>query len=153
MSFDVRYCNSSSNIALIGGVIISALVSSASVDDLVFDSWLVMRRITKFVFIASFSKHTVGWCYGNSNQRVGLEHNIYHHQLIKKILVLAMIWLENGYLALNSNTHSLDLALRQFGMIDLLYLTPLSAISWRPVLVVEEAGVPGQNHRSWASNW
>jgi hypothetical protein len=29
-------------------------------------------------------------------------------------------------------------------------LTPLSAISWRPVLVVEEAG---ENHRPWANNW
>ena len=29
----------------------------------------------------------------------------------------------------------------------------ISAISWGPVLVVEEAGVPGENHRSWASNW
>jgi hypothetical protein len=29
----------------------------------------------------------------------------------------------------------------------------ISAISWRPVLVVEEAGVPGGNHRPWASNW
>ena len=28
-----------------------------------------------------------------------------------------------------------------------------SAISWQPVLVVEEAGVPGENHRPWASNW
>ena len=28
-----------------------------------------------------------------------------------------------------------------------------SAISWRPVLVVEEAGVHGENHRPWASNW
>ena len=27
----------------------------------------------------------------------------------------------------------------------------ISAISWRPVL--EEAGVPGENHRPWASNW
>jgi hypothetical protein len=27
----------------------------------------------------------------------------------------------------------------------------ISAISWRPVLVVEEAGVPGENHRPWAS--
>jgi hypothetical protein len=26
-------------------------------------------------------------------------------------------------------------------------LTPLSAISWRPALVVEEAGIPGENHR------
>ena len=32
-------------------------------------------------------------------------------------------------------------------------LTPLSAISLRPVLVVEEAEVPGENHRPWASNW
>ena len=28
----------------------------------------------------------------------------------------------------------------------------ISTISWRPVLVVEEAGVPGENHRQWASN-
>ena len=28
-----------------------------------------------------------------------------------------------------------------------------SARSWRPVLVVEEAVVPGENHRPWASNW
>jgi hypothetical protein len=26
------------------------------------------------------------------------------------------------------------------------------AISWRPVLVVEEAGVPGEIHQPWASN-
>ena len=29
----------------------------------------------------------------------------------------------------------------------------ISAISWRPVLVVEEAGVSEENHRPWASNW
>ena len=31
----------------------------------------------------------------------------------------------------------------------------ISAISWRPVLVLvmEEARVPGENHRPWASNW
>jgi hypothetical protein len=29
----------------------------------------------------------------------------------------------------------------------------ISAISWQPVLVVEEAGVPGENHRPWANNW
>jgi hypothetical protein len=27
------------------------------------------------------------------------------------------------------------------------------AISWRPVLVVEEAEVTGENHRPWTSNW
>jgi len=29
----------------------------------------------------------------------------------------------------------------------------ISAISWRPVLVVEEAGVPGENHQPCAGNW
>jgi len=29
----------------------------------------------------------------------------------------------------------------------------ISAISWRPVLVVEEVGVPGENPRPGASNW
>ena len=29
----------------------------------------------------------------------------------------------------------------------------ISAISRWPVLVVEEARVPGENHRPWASNW
>ena len=29
----------------------------------------------------------------------------------------------------------------------------ISAISWRPLIVVEEAGVPVENHRPWASNW
>jgi hypothetical protein len=29
----------------------------------------------------------------------------------------------------------------------------ISAISWRPVLVMEEAGVPGENDRPWASDW
>jgi hypothetical protein len=29
----------------------------------------------------------------------------------------------------------------------------ISAISWRPVLVVEDVGVPGETHRPWASNW
>jgi hypothetical protein len=28
----------------------------------------------------------------------------------------------------------------------------ISAISWRPVLLVEEAGVPWENHRPWARN-
>ena len=29
----------------------------------------------------------------------------------------------------------------------------ISAISWRQVLVVEEAGIFGENHRTWARNW
>jgi hypothetical protein len=43
-------------------------------------------------------------------------------------------------------------------MIDLILVfnatfNNISAISWRPALVVEEAGVPGENHGPGASNW
>jgi hypothetical protein len=43
-----------------------------------------------------------------------------------------------------------------FALIDVIVFNTtfsnISAISWRPVLVVEEAGVPRENHRPWASN-
>jgi hypothetical protein len=29
----------------------------------------------------------------------------------------------------------------------------ISVISWGSVLLVEETGVPGENHRQWASYW
>ena len=32
-------------------------------------------------------------------------------------------------------------------------LSIILAISWRPDLVVEKAGLPVENHRPWASNW
>ena len=35
----------------------------------------------------------------------------------------------------------------------LVFNSYFSAISWRPVLVMEEAGVPHEKHRPWASNW
>ena len=38
-------------------------------------------------------------------------------------------------------------------VLDLLCLMPPSAIFQRLVLVVKEAGVLGENHRPWASNW
>jgi hypothetical protein len=43
-----------------------------------------------------------------------------------------------------------------FDLIDFFFnatFSNISAISWRPALVVEEAEVPGENHRPWASNW
>jgi len=45
----------------------------------------------------------------------------------------------------------------KYVLIDFLVLNAtfsnISNISWRPVLMVEEAGVPGEDHRLWVSNW
>jgi hypothetical protein len=54
-----------------------------------------------------------------------------------------------------------DVSVEEFGVgfgfrFDLIFwcfnatFSNISAISWRPVLVMEEAG---ENHRPWASNW
>jgi len=51
--------------------------------------------------------------------------------------------------------------MKVFVLIDFLFwylvfyatFSNISAISWRQVLVVEDAGVPGDNHRPWTSNW
>jgi hypothetical protein len=40
-----------------------------------------------------------------------------------------------------------------YQIIQAYHFSNISAISWRPVLVLEEARVPGENHRPWASNW
>ena len=51
------------------------------------------------------------------------------------------------YLLINQS-----ILIRFLGCLNAIF-SNISAKSWRPVLVVEEAGVPGENHRPWASNW
>ena len=48
-----------------------------------------------------------------------------------------------------------DTFINTFLLYDLTNATfsNISAISRRTVLVVEKAGVPRENHRSWTSNW
>jgi len=57
----------------------------------------------------------------------------------------------------DENRYPLHTYLNNDRLIDFFVLNAtfsnISAISWRPVLVVEEAGVPGENHRPWVSNW
>jgi hypothetical protein len=54
--------------------------------------------------------------------------------------------------SINNNVEGVDTMHSDFFMLSATF-SNISAISWRPVLVVEEAGVPGKNHRPWASNW
>jgi hypothetical protein len=69
----------------------------------------------------------IGWLLCDWNNGILLRKN--QHERIHKI------WFDFDFWCFNATFNS------------------ISAISWRPVLVVEEAGVPGENHRSWASNW
>jgi hypothetical protein len=56
------------------------------------------------------------------------------------------------YLLVEQMQLSFIFAICQFKYLFCNIKYKISAISWRPVLVVEEAGVPGENNR-WANNW
>jgi hypothetical protein len=59
------------------------------------------------------------------------------------------LWVEWYYL----KKQLFDLEVKGQGPTKVIMVRYISAISGRPVLVVEKAGVPGENHRPWASNW
>ena len=74
------------------------------------------------------------YCYEKSNFTKQINNNMY--------LFIYFCWYKfNWYL--------IDLDILCFNAT----FSNISAISWRPVLVVEEDEVPGENHRPWASNW
>ena len=60
-------------------------------------------------------------------------HN-WHRQISKYNTAISIVMQDFWYLVLNPT------------------FSNISAISWRSVLVVEEAGLPGENHWPWASN-
>jgi hypothetical protein len=74
---------------------------------------------------------------------------------------MAVSFIDGGNRSIPGETHRQCLLCRivPFRRVDFDFLcfnatfNNISAILWRPVLVVEEAGVPGENHRPWASNW
>ena len=67
------------------------------------------------------------------------DHDIY--QWKSKSWLGTMLWGETGWL------------IDDWFIVFNATFSNISAISWCPVLVVEEAGVSRENHRPWASNW
>jgi hypothetical protein len=63
-----------------------------------------------------------------------------------------LIVLQNMTISSSQNSSELKIVALQvvvwFGLVLWSTLNNISAISWRSVLLVEETGVPGENHRS-----
>jgi hypothetical protein len=113
-----------------------------------------------FLFIFNFhlfskNKQSIEYCYNFKSQySVFINKLMYlclrccqYSVFINKLLYLCLRcypYSPNDYIWLHYLLHKTYIKLIWF---DLIYLTPLSAISWRQVLVVEEAGVPGENHQ------
>ena len=53
----------------------------------------------------------------------------------KKFLISFMVWLWFGFMVFNATFNN------------------ISVISWQSILLVEETGVPGENHRPVTSHW
>ena len=65
----------------------------------------------------------------------------------------ARVFCPKHSLAMQINWIAVNLGLIDLFIVFCATFSNISAVSWRSVLGVEEAGVPGENHRPWASNW
>ena len=92
-----------------------------------YDFWLPLWYLQNFSFLRFPDIYTWSVFFNGL-----FEHDQYNHS--SKALDNILDWLID-FLCFNATFNN------------------ISAISWRPVLVVEEAGVPGENHRPWASSW
>ena len=85
--------------------------------------------------------------------------NYYHDTIMYSFLSLFACQVRGYWRFVNRNTNTnISCCYWDIGknmMIDwlLVFNATFSNISAISVLVVEEAGVPGENHRPWASNW
>ena len=90
------------------------------------------------------------WSHGNYINILGsrIEPNF---QCCTHMTVVEFIYLPQDHII----GVSLHFGFDDFCLVFSATFSNISAISWRPVLVVEEAGIPGENHRpyAWASNW
>ena len=81
-----------------------------------------------------------------------LKANVLERQITLKYLGA---WQQNGLNSIAKIDYGL-ICLRKIWFWFLVFnatVSNISVMSWRPVVVVEEAGVPGENHRPCASNW
>ena len=69
--------------------------------------------------------------------------------------IITTVWLDHSVevIALFDFSYILNGWLIDWFLVFNTTFNNISAISWRPVLVMEEAGIPGENHRPWASYW
>jgi len=96
--------------------------------------------VTKHVCIECFFRKTL------SIHPVCSEIDNYHSVSHKQWHSMIYLFI-NSYLEINN----------RFGLVWFMVLNAtfndISVISWRSVLLVEETGVPGENHHSVASHW
>ena len=81
----------------------------------------------------------------HNNECCNIKNNTLHN--VYKFILHSMKFI-NSYVS----KHLLTWLIFDFWCFNATF-SNISAISWRPVLVVGEAGVLGENHRPWASNW
>jgi hypothetical protein len=67
---------------------------------------------------------------------------------MKQVPVFYNLWFDQN----EARTHDLLQSIYFYSWCFNATFNNISAISWRPVLVVEEAAVLGENNRPWATN-
>ena len=126
--------------------LIMARISKVICSSLFYFQWLVIRGSCLFCWFGGIVDHHgtfLSWnCWPSRNFLVvelltitELSCHKLYLSICETALWILILWLIDIIVVFNATFNN------------------ISAISWRPVLVVEEAGVPAENHQPWASNW
>jgi hypothetical protein len=97
-----------------------------------------------FVYLCGRDLHfCLAWEGYNYLQHINSNCTHTHLHISYKILLRSRAWVAQWWI---------DLIWFWFIVFNATFIN-ISTRSWRPVLVVEEARVPVENHRKWAGNW
>jgi hypothetical protein len=125
------------------------------------------RVVNVVILLPQDSLMWVCWSISTSNVNVSIYQRTVFHRLVSYVIPPCGLIVTTCWKFVDAeDKHQLPKAtIFREDAIILLYIwfwfdfwcfnatfSNISAISWRPVLVVEEAGVPGENHRPWAGN-
>ena len=115
------------------------IIENKSVCSIIIDPVRILN-ITKHVCIECYSRKTL------SIHPVCSEIDNYHSVSHKQWHIMIYLFI-TGYLEINN----------RFGLVSFMVFNAtfndISVILWRSVLLMEETGVPGENHQSVASHW
>jgi hypothetical protein len=118
--------------------------------------WLhvaILRTVIMVTFRHLFLDNTCPFSYLHNNCYFVLSCNPNFFFRIGEYLHNCTLFLASNTQSINTHVRWMKYTTHTWFMVFISTFNNISAISWCSILFVKETGVPGDNHRSFASHW